>query len=44
MQHSLKVVILLASLVLAGCQTAGGAISGAGRDLQRAGDWINSKI
>lgn len=32
--------ILLVSTVLTGCGTLGGAVSGAGEDLQRAGEWI----
>lgn len=34
------IVILLVSTVLSGCGTLGGAVSGAGEDLQRAGEWI----
>jgi predicted small secreted protein len=34
---------LMLSLTLAACGTAGGLISGAGSDLQRAGDWIKSR-
>lgn len=38
---------LLASLVLAvmlaGCGTVGGAISGAGQDLTKAGEWIRDR-
>jgi predicted small secreted protein len=30
-------------VVLTGCGTLGGTISGAGKDLSRAGDWIQSK-
>ena len=30
-------------LALTGCGTVGGAIGGAGSDLQKAGDWIKSK-
>lgn len=30
-------------LALAGCGTVGGAVSGAGTDLQRVGDWIKTK-
>lgn len=30
-------------MMLTGCGTLGGAVSGAGSDLQRAGDWIRSK-
>lgn len=33
----------VAIFVLTGCGTVGGAISGAGTDLQRAGEWIKSK-
>lgn len=34
------VAILLVSTILTGCGTLGGAVSGAGEDLQRAGEWI----
>ena len=38
---------LLASLVLAfvlaGCGTVGGAVSGAGQDLTKAGEWIRDR-
>lgn len=38
---------LLASLafvlVLTGCGTLGGAVSGAGEDLSRAGEWIRNR-
>ena len=30
-------------VILAGCGTVGGAVSGAGTDLQKAGEWIKSK-
>lgn len=30
-------------LVLTGCGTIGGAVGGAGQDLQKAGDWIKNK-
>jgi predicted small secreted protein len=38
-------VIVIAFLVsvLAACGTVGGALSGAGQDLSKAGDWIRSK-
>jgi predicted small secreted protein len=36
-------IVVLVVAVLTGCGTVGGAISGAGRDLSRAGDWIQSK-
>ena len=35
------VTILIAAL--AACGTVGGAVSGAGQDLSKAGDWIKSK-
>jgi predicted small secreted protein len=34
------IVILLLPVVLSACGTLGGAVSGAGEDLQRAGEWI----
>jgi len=40
MKFVLGVVIALS---LAACGTLGGAISGAGQDLSKAGDWIKSK-
>jgi predicted small secreted protein len=30
-------------LILTGCGTVGGAVSGAGSDLQRAGEWIKTR-
>lgn len=30
-------------LALTGCGTVGGAMSGAGKDLSRVGDWVQSK-
>lgn len=39
----MKTLIILLLLTLTGCGTLGGAISGAGKDLSRAGDWIQSK-
>ena len=36
-------VALLFAVALAGCGTVGGAVSGAGTDLQRAGDWIKTR-
>lgn len=32
--------VVVASILLTGCGTLGGAVSGAGEDLQRAGEWI----
>ena len=34
---------LLFVVAAAGCGTVGGAVSGAGTDLQKAGEWIKSK-
>jgi len=39
--RNLIVVTLLLSLI--GCGTVGGAVSGAGTDLQKAGDWIKTR-
>jgi predicted small secreted protein len=41
-----KLQYLIASMVLivvTGCGTMGGAVSGAGQDLSRAGEWIRSR-
>jgi predicted small secreted protein len=37
-----KLVVVLALLGLAGCGTVGGAVSGAGSDLSKLGDWIKN--
>ncbi len=37
------IAVLLLLLGMTACGTVGGAISGAGTDLSRAGDWIKSK-
>jgi predicted small secreted protein len=42
MKASFLVVALMVSM-LSACGTLGGAISGAGQDLSKAGDWIKSK-
>jgi predicted small secreted protein len=34
---------LLLAVCLTACGTVGGAVSGAGTDLQKAGEWIKSK-
>jgi predicted small secreted protein len=41
MKHLVFVVLLASTLV--GCGTIGGAVSGAGTDLSRAGEWIKNK-
>jgi len=42
MKGSFMLVALIAS-VLSACGTIGGAMSGAGQDLSKAGEWIKSK-
>lgn len=36
-----SVIIIVLVAMLSACGTLGGAVSGAGRDLQRAGSWID---
>ena len=36
-------IMCFVTLSLVGCGTVGGAVSGAGSDLQRAGEWIKSR-
>lgn len=38
------VYILILVSMLSACGTVGGAVSGAGHDLSRAGDWINKQM
>jgi predicted small secreted protein len=35
--------VLVVALSLTACGTIGGAVSGAGKDLSRAGEWIQSR-
>jgi predicted small secreted protein len=35
--------VLLVCSALTACGTVGGAVSGAGKDLSRAGEWIQSR-
>jgi len=37
------IFVMLVSTILVGCGTIGGAVSGAGQDLTKAGEWIQSK-
>ena len=37
------IILLTLVMTLTGCGTVGGAVSGAGSDLQKAGDWIKSR-
>lgn len=40
----MKIVMsLIFAIALTGCGTLGGAITGAGDDLQKAGNWIKNK-
>ena len=39
----MRTLIFVLALALTGCGTVGGAVSGAGNDLQRAGEWIKSR-
>ena len=41
---AMKLAIIIAvSILLTGCGTVGGAVSGAGKDLSRAGEWISNR-
>jgi predicted small secreted protein len=37
------VLVAMVAALLTACGTVGGAISGAGQDLSKAGEWIKSK-
>ena len=37
------VVAIVLCIVMTGCGTVGGAMSGAGTDLQKAGEWIRNR-
>ena len=36
-------LLLFVATILVGCGTIGGAVSGAGSDLTKAGEWIKNK-
>jgi len=38
-----QVLIMTLVAVLTGCGTVGGAVSGAGQDLSKAGEWIKNR-
>ena len=40
---TMLVVTILAAVNLTACGTIGGAVSGAGEDLSKAGEWIRSR-
>ena len=37
------IVVFAVAAMLTGCGTLGGAVSGAGQDLSKAGEWIKSR-
>jgi predicted small secreted protein len=37
------VATILAAIALTACGTIGGAVSGAGQDLSKAGEWIKNR-
>ena len=39
----MKYIAIICVCFLTACGTVGGAVSGAGKDLSRAGEWISSK-
>lgn len=39
----MKLVSVILLLCLTGCGTMGGAMSGMGKDLSKAGEWISNK-
>jgi predicted small secreted protein len=39
----MKIASVILVLLMAGCGTLGGAVSGAGKDLSKAGEWISNK-
>ena len=39
----LVAIFISISILLTGCGTLGGAVSGAGKDLSKAGEWISGK-
>lgn len=39
----MRTLIFVVVITLTGCGTVGGAVSGAGTDLQKAGEWIKSR-
>ena len=36
-------IIITVVVIASGCSTMGGAVSGAGQDLQKAGEWIKTR-
>jgi predicted small secreted protein len=38
-----KLLIILIATALSACGTVGGAVSGAGQDLSKAGEWIKTR-
>lgn len=40
MKHLIFITVVA---IASGCSTMGGAVSGAGQDLQKAGEWIKTR-
>jgi len=38
-----KLISVILISLITGCGTLGGAVSGAGKDLSKAGEWISNK-
>ena len=43
MKFKISVLLSCISMMLVGCGTTGGAVSGAGKDLSKAGEWIKNQ-
>jgi hypothetical protein len=39
----MKIASVILVLALTGCGTVGGAMSGMGKDLSKAGEWVSNK-
>ena len=40
----MKAFAFMVAILLAGCSTVGGAVSGVGRDITAAGEWVQTKM
>jgi hypothetical protein len=38
-----RLLLIAVMMVVSGCGTVGGAVSGAGDDLKKAGEWVKSR-
>lgn len=43
MKVVVKLMLVLSTLSITACGTVGGAVSGAGQDLSKAGEWIRNR-